>query len=188
MLRLTRLSRRQAHQSSCRGSNPPSIATRFDPCRANRSRSAGDARQAPCRSVERIPPRARCRRTRNADSRRATSVASFLSPDGAERSEAALVRRLDLLTRQVQRLERTNRVTMETLALFVRFFLTVTPPLPPDALASAQAERKQRYEEFIEAPGQRLQKGRGLLDEIPEDVDPAPRSNGGGAGQSDRRV
>jgi hypothetical protein len=54
------------------------------------------------------------------------AIASFLSPDGAERSEAALVRRLDLLTRQVQRLERTNRVTMETLALFVRFFLTVT--------------------------------------------------------------
>jgi hypothetical protein len=102
------------------------------------------------------------------------ALASFLSPDGAERSEAALVRRLDLLTRQVQRLERTNRVTMETLALFVRFFLTVTPPLPPDAMASAQASGKQRYEGLIEALGQRLQKGRGLLDEIPEDVDPTP--------------
>jgi hypothetical protein len=58
--------------------------------------------------------------------------------------DAAVVRRLDLLMRQVQRLERTNRVTMETLALFVRFFLTVTPPLPPDAMAAAQASRKQR--------------------------------------------
>jgi hypothetical protein len=105
-------------------------------------------------------------------------------PDGAERSEAALVRRLDLLTRQVQRLERTNRVTMETLALFVRFFLIVTPPLPPDAMASAQASGKQRYEGLIEALGQRLQKGRGLLDEIPEDVDPAPRGNGVSAGVS----
>jgi hypothetical protein len=115
------------------------------------------------------------------------ALASFLSPDGAERSEAALVRRLDLLTRQVQRLERTNRGTMETLALFVRFFLTVTPPLPPDAMASAQASGKQRYEGLIDALGQRLKKGagRGLLDEIPEDVEPTPRSNGGGAGQGD---
>ena len=114
------------------------------------------------------------------------ALASFLSPDGAERSEAALVRRLDLLTRQVQRLERTNRVTMETLALFVRFFLTVTPPLPPDAMASAQASGKQRYEGLIVALGQRLQKGRGLLDENPEDVDPAPRSNGAGTGLDGR--
>ena len=71
---------------------------------------------------------------------------------------------------------------METLALFVRFFLTVTPPLPPDAMASAQASGKQRYEGLIEALGERLQKGRGLLDEIPEDVDPAQSvRNGAGA-------
>jgi len=31
------------------------------------------------------------------------AVASFLSPDGAEKSEAALTRRLDRLTRQMQR-------------------------------------------------------------------------------------
>ena len=34
------------------------------------------------------------------------AVASFLSPDGADRREAAFTRRLDRLTRQVQRLER----------------------------------------------------------------------------------
>ena len=34
------------------------------------------------------------------------AAASFLSPDGADRREAAFTRRLDRLTRQVQRLER----------------------------------------------------------------------------------
>jgi hypothetical protein len=112
-------------------------------------------------------------------------VADFLSGGSAESREAVIVPRLDLLTRQVQRLERTNRVTMETLALFVRFFMTVTPPLPPDAMAAARANGNQRYEGLIEAPGQRLQKGRGLLDEVPEDVDPAQRArNGAGAGMS----
>src|SRR5271166_3255877 len=58
------------------------------------------------------------------------AVASFLSPDGADRREAAFTRRLDRLSRQVQRLERNVGISTETLALFVRFWLTITPPLP----------------------------------------------------------
>ena len=38
------------------------------------------------------------------------AVASFLSPDGADRMEAAFTRRFDRLTRQVQRLERKGAV------------------------------------------------------------------------------
>jgi hypothetical protein len=57
------------------------------------------------------------------------------------------------------------------LALFVRFWLTITPPLPADAQAAAQLKGRQRYEGFVEALGQRLQKGQSLLHEIPEDID-----------------
>jgi hypothetical protein len=102
------------------------------------------------------------------------AVMSFLSPDGADRREAAFTRRLDKLTRQVQRLERNTGVTMETLAVFVRFLLTITPPLPPDAQASAQAKGQQRYKGFVEALGRRLQKGQSFLSEIPEDVEKGP--------------
>lgn len=98
------------------------------------------------------------------------AVASFLSPDGADRMEAAFTRRLDRLTRQVQRLERNSGLTTEALALFVRFWLTVTPPLPPDAQVSAQVKGRERYEGFIEALGRRLNQGRTLLDEIPKDM------------------
>src|SRR3546814_3396925 len=48
------------------------------------------------------------------------AVASYLSPDGADRMEAAFARRLDRLSRQVQRLERNTGLTTEALALFVR--------------------------------------------------------------------
>ena len=99
------------------------------------------------------------------------AVASFLSPDGADRREAAFARRLDRMSRQVQRLERNLGIAIETLALFVRFWLTITPPLAPDAQASAQIKGRQRYEGFVEALGQRLQKGQSLLQEIPDDVD-----------------
>ena len=105
------------------------------------------------------------------------AVASFLSPDGADRREAAFARRLDRMSRQVQRLERNLGIAIETLALFVRFWLTITPPLAPDAQASAQIKGRQRYEGFVEALGQRLQTGQSLLREIPEDVDTRPRLN-----------
>jgi hypothetical protein len=98
------------------------------------------------------------------------AVTSFLSPDGADRTEAAFTRRLDRLSRQVQRLERDVAIGTETLALFVRFWLTVAPSLPADAQASAQAKGRERYENFVETLGRRLAKGQTLLREIPEEV------------------
>ena len=98
------------------------------------------------------------------------AVASFLSPDGADRREAAVTRRLDRLSRQMQRLERDVGLTAETLALFIRFWLTITPPLPNDAQAAAQAKGRERFEGFVEALGRRLQKGQSFLREIPEDI------------------
>lgn len=98
------------------------------------------------------------------------AVASFLSPDGADKREAAFTRRLDRLSRQIQRLERDLGITAETLALFIRFWLTTTPPLPNDAQAAAQAKGRERYEGFVEALGRRLQTGQSFLREIPEDL------------------
>jgi DNA-binding transcriptional MocR family regulator len=106
------------------------------------------------------------------------AVNSFLSPDGADRMEAAFTRRLDRLSRQVQRLERDLTISTETLALFIRFWLTVTPPLPADAQAVAQVKGRERYESFIEALGRRLANGAKLSQEIPNDViSSEPRDN-----------
>ena len=98
------------------------------------------------------------------------AVASFLSPDGADRREAAFTRRLDRLSRQMQRLERDVGIAAETLAPFIRFWLTVTPPLPNEAQAPAQAKGRERFEGFVEALGRRLQKGQSFLREIPDDI------------------
>lgn len=106
------------------------------------------------------------------------AVASFLSPDGADRREAAFTRRLDRLSRQVQRMERDLGVTAETLALFVRFWLTITPPLPSDAQAAAQIKGRERFEGFVDALGRRLQKGQSFLREIPDDIGGTVPSDG----------
>jgi len=84
--------------------------------------------------------------------------------------EAALGRRLDRLTRQVERLERHSTISNEALALFVRFWLTVTPPLPDTAQPAAQAKGRERYEGFVEALGRRLAKGQTLAQEVSQDV------------------
>lgn len=99
------------------------------------------------------------------------AVASFLSPDAADRREAAFTRRLDRMSRQTARIERDLRVTADTLALFVRFWLTITPPLPAEAQAAAQIKGRERYEGFVETLGKRLQKGQSYLREIPDDVE-----------------
>src|SRR5580700_11652693 len=98
------------------------------------------------------------------------ALASYLSPDGADRLEAALARRLDRMSRQVERLERHVTISNEALALFVRFWLTSTPPLPDTAQAAAQAKGRERYEGFIEALGRRLARGRTLADEVVVDI------------------
>jgi hypothetical protein len=94
------------------------------------------------------------------------AIGSFVTPDDADRSEAALVRRLDLLSRQGERLERDLSITAETMALFIKFWLTVTPPLPESAQAAAQAKARDRFESFLEALGRRLSRGPSFLREL----------------------
>ena len=106
-----------------------------------------------------------------------TALASFLSPDNSERMEAALGRRLDRLTRKVERLERHITISNEALALFVRFWLTATPPLPDTAQPAAQTKGRERYEGFVEALGRRLARGQTLAQEVSLDIDPATVSS-----------
>ena len=98
------------------------------------------------------------------------AIASFLSPDAGERREAAIGKRLDQLDRRVMRLERDVGIAVETLAVFVRFWLTTTPALPEPAAQAARVKAGERYESFITALGRRLAQGPTLRQEIPEDV------------------
>lgn len=97
-------------------------------------------------------------------------IASFLSPDAAERQEAATIKRLDQLDRRMTRMERDISIAVETLAVFVRFWLTTTPALPEPAAQAARAKSSERYEAFVGALGRRLAKGPKLRQEISEDI------------------
>ncbi|SNS93561.1 CopG family transcriptional regulator [Sphingopyxis indica] len=101
------------------------------------------------------------------------AIASFLSPDDAERREAVIAKRLDQLDRRMARLERDLGISVETLAVFVRFWLTTTPALPEPAAQAARAKAGERYEAFVAALGRRLAKGPKLRQEISEDISPS---------------
>lgn len=98
------------------------------------------------------------------------AIESFLSPDAAERQEAAVTKRIDQLDRRMARMERDVGITVETLAVFIRFWLSTTPALPEPAAQAARAKTGERYEAFVSALGRRLAKGPKLRQEISEDV------------------
>ena len=98
------------------------------------------------------------------------AIESFLSPDAAERQEAAITKRLDQVDRRMTRLERDVGISVEMLAVFVRFWLATTPTLPEPAAQAARAKASERYEAFVSALGRRLAKGPKLRQEIAEDV------------------
>ncbi len=76
-------------------------------------------------------------------SRHAEAV--FLSPDADERREAAIAKRLDQQSRRLARVEPDVGISVETMALFVRFWLTTTPQLPEPAARAARAQAGARW-------------------------------------------
>lgn len=100
------------------------------------------------------------------------AIASLLSPDAAERREAVIAKRLDQLDRRMTRLERDSGIAVESLAVFIKFWLATTPALPEPAAQAARAKASERYDQFVTALGRRLAKGPKLRQEITEDVSP----------------
>jgi hypothetical protein len=99
-----------------------------------------------------------------------TAILSFLTPDEADRREAAVVRRLDRLTRQVERLERDLAISVEATALFIRYWLMVTPSVPTDFQAVAQTKGRERFASFLQMLGQRLATGQRVFQEVADDM------------------
>jgi hypothetical protein len=109
----------------------------------------------------------------------AAALASFLSPDAADQREVAVGKRLDRLSRQLDRLERDQAILIETVALYVRYFLTVSVPVPEGQQDAARAQGRARYAQFIEQLARHIQRGRSLVREVHEEAAPEPSGANG---------
>ncbi|MBY0467984.1 MAG: CopG family transcriptional regulator [Burkholderiaceae bacterium] len=99
-------------------------------------------------------------------------VAAALSPDSGDQREAAIAKRLDRLSRQFERLERDQNIEIETLALFIRYYLTVSTPVPEGHQDAARAQGKARFEQFVERLSRHLLRGRSLVRDVIEELHP----------------
>lgn len=93
-----------------------------------------------------------------------------LAPHPMPGIEDALARRLDELNRAIKTTERDVAIVTETLALFVRYFLTVTPPLPLSEQEPARILGTERFEVFVAEIGRRLASDHRLVSEVLETI------------------
>ena len=80
--------------------------------------------------------------------------------------EEGLARRLNEISRTLATLARDQLVATETLALFLRYFLTATPPVPDSEQESARLTGRKRYEVLIAEVGRRVAEDRRLAAEV----------------------
>jgi len=99
------------------------------------------------------------------------AVMSYLSGDSTDQLEAAMSRRLDRLGRQIDTLDLDLAVLGETVAQFIHFWLTVTPPLSGMAQSAARTKGAERFEGFMQTLGRRLATGDRFLKELSRDID-----------------
>jgi predicted transcriptional regulator len=100
----------------------------------------------------------------------AAALSAFLSTEGAGMREAAIARRLDKLRTQGERFGRDQTILIETLALFIRVYLTVSTPIPEGHQEAARAQGKARFEQFITQLGRDLQRGSSFAKTLERDI------------------
>lgn len=108
----------------------------------------------------------------------AAALATYLSPDGPDQRSAVLQRRLDVLSRQFDHLERDQTVLLETVALWVRHQLAVSSPVPEGLQEAARAQGRARFADFVAQLARHLQRGGSLVGEVWREIAPqeSPRS------------
>ena len=98
------------------------------------------------------------------------ALAAFFSREHEDKRDGALIRRLDRMTRQMENLDRKQIISAEAFALFMRYFLTVIPPVNAADRQAAQAQGQDRFLTYLESLKTVLEDGDRILFTAVEDV------------------
>ncbi|WP_072385455.1 hypothetical protein [Hyphomicrobium sp. CS1BSMeth3] len=85
-----------------------------------------------------------------------TALERFLDPASAKGPYAEVLARLEAQRKLLRRIRREVEVTAEAFALFVRYFLMVTPPLPESEQEEARQLGRARLKVFLKEVGRRV--------------------------------
>ena len=95
------------------------------------------------------------------------AVTAWLNRRGASELEDRFAIRLDRMTQAIGRVDRDTHVILETLALFIRFELSIQAPLAENDQAG-RALAAKRFEAFVQQVGRQVAAGRRILVAAPE--------------------
>jgi hypothetical protein len=98
------------------------------------------------------------------------ALTRFFHPPPTRDPGEEVLRALGALGKRVRRLHRETEVITETLALFVRYFLIVTPPLQESERPAGEALGRERYQVFIRQIAQRLVSDKGLISDVMQTI------------------
>lgn len=98
------------------------------------------------------------------------ALAASLTPQQVPGIDDILARRLDELSKISKTVERDVAIVTETLSLFVRYYLTVTPPLPTDEQEPARLLGRERFQVFVAQIGRQLAGDQRLVSEVLETI------------------
>jgi hypothetical protein len=87
----------------------------------------------------------------------------YLADESGGQPADLLVLQQESNSRSLRRLERDLAIAAELMATFVRYFLTITPPLPESEHAAARALGQLRFDQVIEDIARRLRTDRSLI-------------------------
>lgn len=93
----------------------------------------------------------------------AAALDAFLAKGNANDFEERFSTRLKTILKQLDRIERNGHVGIESLALFIRYMLTVTAPIAAED-DTARAIGRDRFQAFIARVGRQLASRRRTFD------------------------
>lgn len=96
----------------------------------------------------------------------ADALRHYLARGATAEVDAIVKARLDKMARHLARIERDQQIVLETLALFIRFELMVTSPLPEADQAAARALGNERFNSFVDQVGRRIAGGKSLTRDV----------------------
>lgn len=85
---------------------------------------------------------------------------------GKTEHEEILLKKMERLSRQLERMKREHRAVLEVLSSFIRVYLTHEKEIPENEKANAEIKGARRFARFIELVASELDKNKPFFDEL----------------------
>ena len=80
-----------------------------------------------------------------------TALTAWFSHEDGDQRDAALVKRLDKLSRQMEVSQSNQIVTSEAVSLLAHYVMTLMPPIPEADIKAAKALGSYRHESYVKS-------------------------------------